>query len=163
VGRVPPFSPQPSIVEAELEAKEYWYETFRRVLVIPDGSGCYLISIDVHSLGKPSGEEAGVMEAPGVKLRYLSVPASEFKVGDVEPLSAEVVVVETGERVETVNLRLRYCGLKEAPGYSVVETLYRKAVMLIEGRDPEREPLTPPEPVERVYKARGLAKPRRRR
>ncbi|ABM80288.1 hypothetical protein [Hyperthermus butylicus] len=158
---VPPAAEQPEIVEAEMGVAEYWYETFRRVLVIPAGNGCVLLSVDVYSKldGLEGLEILEVVESGRVKVYYARYPGKPPSLDSLEPVKAELVVVEAlnpdvGHRVEAVNVRLLYCGLKGKPGYQEVWSIYRRIVVDIEGRDPEKSPLRPPELVERVYRYR---------
>ncbi|HIQ55405.1 MAG TPA: hypothetical protein EYH59_01810, partial [Pyrodictium sp.] len=44
-----PVTEQPEIVEQPLGVREYWFETFRRVVVVPENNNCFLISMDVYS------------------------------------------------------------------------------------------------------------------
>ena len=141
----------PSIEERGLGVREYWYETFRRVVVVPLAeSGCFLLSVDVYRLAEGVEEERVVGElAVGeddVRLVYLRLgeeEVSRLSLRGLKPVSGEVVAVVSsgGERVELSNVRLVYCGLDSVPGYDEVWHVYREAVLLVEGRDPEKEPL----------------------
>jgi len=162
VSPIPPPAPLPEVVEAELGVREYWYEVFRRVLVVPDGDGCYLLSIDVYSTSPPAGEERAVLSASLVKLRYMAPGLEPPRLNGVKPEYVEAVVVETPGRREIVNVRLRYCGLSDVPSHEAVAGVYREIVTAVEGRDPARLPLTAPEPVARVYASRGLLRRRGR-
>jgi len=160
---VPPASEQPPIVEAELGVREYWYETFRRVLVIPDGDGCFLLSVDVYTpLRGEEWREGGRLEAAGVVLHYLQLAGSGLALGGNVPEAAEAAVVEAGGRRELGNVRLRYCGLAAPPSYDDVYRVYRRLVTALEGRDPATSPLQAPEPSPRVYASRAPRARKRR-
>ncbi|KSW11314.1 hypothetical protein CF15_00110 [Pyrodictium occultum] len=159
---VPPAAEHPSIVEAWRGVTEYWYENFRRVLVVRAG-GCTVLSIDVYRKldGIPPGYRvAGRLQAPDapVELIYLEAPelARSLESLGLRPDRVELVVVhssgEAGDRYEAGNVRITCCS--SACGglsYSDVYRLYRRIVEAVEGRDPEEKPLRAPEPVERVY------------
>ncbi len=162
---VPPAAPQPDIVEARLRVKEYWYETFRRVLLIPSSDDrCLLLSIDVYAkLEKlpPNFRLRASFQLAGdrVRVHYLDIPVDmlgEASLGNVKPKTAELLVVEAVKdgRLEAVNVRVTYCDLNVTPSRDEVWQVYRSVVRLVEGRDPEREPLKAPEPVARVYASR---------
>ncbi len=142
----------PVIEEKELGVKEYWYETFRRVLIIPLAKkNCYLLSIDVYKRLEPGTDtglvflsELGVQGSSSVSLRYYELSEElvrKTSIRGVSPLLAEVVAVSSNEGLEISNVRLQYCGLDTAPSYEEVRGVYREVVKTIEGRDPELEPL----------------------
>ena len=157
---VPPASRQPDVVEAELGVREYWFETFRRVLVIPDSEGCYVLSVDVYSRGAVAGDVLDSEDVGPVRVSYVKLRVGDLDLGGVSPDYAEAVVLYAGDRVETVNVRLRFCGVKSFPSYEDVWRLYRRLVELVEGRDPALNPLKQPQVVEKVYAARGLLRGR---
>ena len=141
----------PVIEEKELGVKEYWYETFRRVLIIPlTKKNCYLLSIDVYKRLEP-GTDTGLVflselgvQGSSVSLRYYELSEElvrKTSIRGVSPLLAEVVAVSSNEGLEISNVRLQYCGLDTAPSYEEVRGVYREVVKTIEGRDPELEPL----------------------
>ncbi len=141
----------PVIEEKELGVREYWYETFRRVLVIPLArKSCYLLSIDVYKRLEPGSDtsliplsELGV-QGSSVSLRYYKLSedlAGKASIRGLSPLLAEVVAVSSNEGLEISNVRLQYCGLDTVPSYEEVGGVYREVVKAIEGRDPELEPL----------------------
>ena len=158
---VPPAAEQPEIVEAELGVKEYWYEVFRRVTVIPSGS-CTILSIDVYKLldAPPKDVEPIVLADGRVKAYYVPLDSSAIPPlgSGIKAGGANMLVLEAdtpvGKRVEAVNVKVEYCGLNSTPSYDEVWTVYRAVVRLVEGRDPATQPLEAPEPVERVYRAR---------
>jgi hypothetical protein len=163
---VPPAAEQPDIVEARLGVREYWYETFRRVLVVPEDGGVTL-SVDVYrkldSLPEGYAVEDSYTLARGlVRVYYLSLPKqllAGLKLRGSSPSRGWLVVVEArtryGERrLEAVNVRLVFEGLDGLPGRDEVWQVYREVVKAVEGRDPQVEPLKQPEPVERVYASR---------
>ena len=141
----------PVIEEKELGVREYWYETFRRVLVIPLAKkNCYLLSIDVYkrlernsTINLVSISELSVRSSH-VSLQYYELGedlARRASIRGVSPLLAEVVAVSSNDGLEISNVRLQYCGLDTVPSYEEVRSVYREIVKTIEGRDPELEPL----------------------
>ena len=163
---VPPVEELPSIVELDLDVREYWYEGFRRVIVVPDDDGCVVLSVDVYQRGAVGGDvgatlEVGADSAP--ILEYRRVETRGLEIQGQEPSMVEAVVLRTNERVETINVRLRYCGLASIPDYEEVGDVYKRLVEIIEGRSVDEAPLSPPAPVERVYRSRGIRSGRRRR
>ena len=141
----------PVIEEKELGIREYWYETFRRVLIIPLAKkNCYLLSIDVYKRLEP-GTGTGLVflselrvQGSSVSLRYYELSEElvrKTSIRGVSPLLAEVVAVSSNEGLEISSVRLQYCGLNTAPSYEEVRGVYREVVKAIEGRDPELEPL----------------------
>jgi hypothetical protein len=161
MGAVPPASQQPEVVEAELGVREYWFETFRRVVVIPDGEDCYVLSVDVYSRGEVAGDVLDTEEVGPVRVSYVGLDVGDLNLGGVSLEHAEAVILYAGNRVETVSVRLRFCGARSFPGYEDVWHLYRHLVRLVEGRDPALNPLKQPQVVEKVYAARGLIRRRR--
>ncbi len=158
--RVPPAPVLPEVEEAG-PARAYWFENFRRVLLIPDGS-CLVISIDLHRVldQAPDTVEWG-LGIGGVRLGYLPLRDAPSCCG-AGAAEAVAVVLSAGERLELISARLRYCGVSLGDaGRDEVWRLYRSLVEKLEGRDPEEEPLRVPEPVEAVYETR-LAAGRRR-
>ena len=72
---------QPKVVEAPLGVKEYWYDTFYRVVVIPEAAtGCYLLSMDLYVPGwRGSGERLEVTYAGRrVALAYQRLEGLEY-------------------------------------------------------------------------------------
>ena len=141
----------PVIEEKELGVREYWYETFRRVLVIPlVKKNCYLLSIDVYKRLEP-GNTTNLVPINELSVQGSHVSLQYYKLGEdlarkasirgVQPFLAEVVAVSSSEGLEISNVRLQYCGLDTAPSYEEVRSVYREVVKRIEGRDPELEPL----------------------
>ena len=158
---VPPAAKQPEIVEAELGVREYWYEVFRRVVVVPYGD-CILLSLDVYKLldSLPEGSTETIVLADGrVKVHYVKLDVTRLPaLNGVKPEDGHMLIVESqtlrGKRVEVVNVKLRYRGIKHVPSYDDVWRVYRAVVMLVEGRDPSKEPLRAPEPIAKVYESR---------
>ena len=134
---------QAEIVEAPLGVTEYWYELFRRVVIAPTGSDCFLLSIDVYRPDWPYGEPDETLELDGTVLLYKRI--NELP-GNIAVLARDVIIVglrvqgEDGIVEETISVRLVVCGGK--PSYEKVWGIYRTVVMMIEGRDPEKKPLT---------------------
>jgi hypothetical protein len=160
---IPPAAKQPEIVEGRLGVREYWFETFRRVLVIPEDNAITL-SIDVYKKlnGLPEGYKVVntfTLAQGRVRVYFLLFPEgilSKISLGDVKPSQHHLLVVEAqtrhGEkRLEAVNVRLTFTGVRNVPSREDVWRLYRSVVKVVEGRDPETEPLKPPELVRRVY------------
>jgi len=134
-------SPMPTIEEKELGVKEYWYETFRRVVVVEDKQGCFLLSMDIYRkleglpTGLPVKDELKVPDTV-TRLVYMELPGDWVKdlaLRGKEPIRAEIVGVvnEEDSRVELVNLRLLYCGLNTPPSYEEVEKLYKVVTRII--------------------------------
>lgn len=150
------------VVEAPLNVREYWFEGFRRVVVVPDKNDCMLFSVDVHkvysSLDEIDFNIASKIEDNGVCIIYYTIPvetAPRFQNKKAE--WAELVVVKaTDKRVEASDVRLYYCDINGFPNKDEVYELYRAIVKLIEKRDPDENPLKAPEIVRRIYKSRGI-------
>ena len=151
MARLPPPPQLPELVEAELGVTEYWLDGgFRRALLIPDEGDCWLLSLDLYA--KPESVR-------GELLARLAAPTAAGTVEELVSLEeleglgrVELVYLKAGGRLELVEARLRTCRGK--PSLERVREIYRRLVLLLEDRDPEVEPLQPPEPVERVYRAR---------
>jgi hypothetical protein len=157
-GEKAPLPALPDIEEKDLGVKEYWYETFRRVLIVPIKEGnCYMLSIDVYKRlehqeavvflesdasrhNALSGDEVSLIYKP---LREESL--SRFVLNGVKPAKGELVAVVSkdngNKRVEISDVRLIYCGLKGVPSYEDMRNVYNEVVRAIEGRDPLKEPL----------------------
>ena len=151
---------QPNIVELDMGVKEYWYETFRRVLVIPTSSDCYFLSIDVYSetstLAMPQIHRLSIgTNMPSII--YVEYPSPPTLRG-LKPKMAELVIVSSEQQGRTiyqiVNARLMYCEIKEYPSYEEVGELYNEVIKAIENRDPKESPLKTPPLVEEAYRAR---------
>ncbi len=124
---LPPARPQPDIVEAPLGVREYWFNTFYRVVVIPAGEGCYLLSMDVYVPSyQPTGRHLSTLRVEGepVCIEYYELPDPPKPVrGRVE--AAELVVLAYDGGRELVNIRMKVCGLREPPSREDVAELYR--------------------------------------
>ncbi|HIQ24122.1 MAG TPA: hypothetical protein EYH50_03645 [Pyrodictium delaneyi] len=161
---VPPAAEQPKIVEAWKGVTEYWYEEFRRAIVIRDANGCIVISLDVYSRLNalpPEYRVEGRLEADSsVEVLYVNASAIAEKIQGVKPEKIELTIIRTvvdkEERYEVSDVRITCCKCRNL-SYDDVYRVYRSVVEVIEQRDPETSPLTPPQPVEKVYRAR-LAK-----
>lgn len=158
----PRVSEEPTIIEAPLGTREYWFEHFRRVVAILDTSDCLLVSIDVHKVYN-SPDDIGfsmsaIIEDGTIGVIYYTIPVETIpELNGVRAEKAELVVVKTATgRLEASDVRIYYCGIRVFPGYQDVYGVYRRVVEMIEGRDPEKNPLKPPELVRRVYESRGL-------
>ncbi len=158
----PPAPILPEVEEAG-PARAYWFENFRRVLLVPDGD-CLVVSMDVHRVLDSVPD--GTMWGPAigdVRLGYLPLRDAPSCCG-ARAAKAEAVILSTGNRLELISTRLRYCGVGLGDAdRDEVWRLYREVVRSLEGRDPEEEPLRVPEPVETVYEARlsgGRRRPR---
>lgn len=163
---VPGVEELPSIVELDLGVREYWYEGFRRVIVVPDSDGCVLLSVDVYRRGAVGGDAGAALDTGangGLALEYRQVEMDGLEIRGQEPSMVEAVVLRVNGRVETINVRLRYCGLPSVPNYEEVAGVYKRLVSVIEERSVDEAPLSPPAPVERVYRSRGIRSGRRRR
>ncbi len=128
-----PVRPQPEIVEAELGVREYWYNTFYRVVVIPLSNGCYLLSMDVY-VENPDieGEEDSSLQIPNTPARlvYYRLEPDKALASLALPGQArieealELVVLEHDEGRELISARLRLCGLTGYPDYNLVKKIY---------------------------------------
>ncbi|NOZ88650.1 MAG: hypothetical protein GXO15_01850 [Crenarchaeota archaeon] len=162
--RLPPPPALPELVEGEYGVTEHWLDGgFRRVLVVEDESGKRsIVVVDLFSEQPNLKGESGELHAAtaaGVKLLYESIPARlldkiEKTLG--VRVEGELVLLEAGSTRQLVSARLRVEGPK--PGRDAVEKIYRLLVSELEGRDPAASPLETPEPVERVYRSRGLTR-----
>lgn len=158
---VPPAAEQPKIVEAWKGVTEYWYEKFRRALVIRDTNGCIVVSLDVYSqLGAlpPEYQVKDRLETGSpVEVLYVDASAIAERIHGVKPEKIELTVIHTvadgKERYEVSDVRITCCNCGN-PSYDDVYQIYRSVVELIEQRDPEVSPLTPPQLVEKVYRTR---------
>ena len=122
--------PQPATVEAPLGVREYWYDTFYRVVVVPVPGGCVLLSADVYSKRGPEGpstEAIGFGEPP-VSLHYHRLSPEELglSVGWGRIEWVELVTLDYGSGRELVNARLLVCGVNGYPSYEDVEAVYRQ-------------------------------------
>ena len=153
---------EPDVVEAPLNVREYWFEEFRRVIVVPDNNGCMLFSIDVHrmysSLDEIGFNVVSKVEDNDIHIVYYTIPIEIApRLQDRKAEWAELVVVKAADRhIEASDVRLYYCGISEFPDRDSVYEVYRAVVKLIEGRDPDENPLKAPEIIRRVYESRGL-------
>ncbi len=154
---IPPASKQPEAVEAELGVREYWFETHRRLIIIPDGDEA-VVSIDVYAeVPCPPGEP--VLEAGGARLHYVPLEGIKAPPG-LEVRESLLTILETLEGCEAVNVRLRAAAGKISREQALA--LYRSAVLVVERRDPFESPLPSPPLVARVYEARTARRRRRR-
>ncbi len=128
----------PEVVEAPLGVTEYWFETFRRVLVIRMGDGCTLLEADLYRRGW-SWEADRVLELDGVTLLYHRIDAGRFGAR-----WGELVGLRVGGREALIGCRLLFCG--EEVDREKAWRVYRLVVKAFEGRDPGAEPLRAPPP-----------------
>jgi len=151
--RIPPAPSLPEVEEAG-PARAYWFEGFRRVLLVPDNE-CIVFSIDVYRVMNPAPE--GVEWGPrigGVKLGYVPLREAPSCCG-AYAADAVAVMLSTSERTELISARLRFCGISlHDVSQDEVWRLYRGLVERLEGRAPAVNPLRVPEPVETVYASR---------
>ena len=139
-----PVAEQPEIVEQPLGVREYWFETFRRVVVVPENNNCYLISMDVYSRQWEFDVEESLELNNSRLLYYHPKPESVF--ADIKGVKwCEIVGLETTTPKpfkEVISFRIWFCGAK--PSRELVWKLYRRVVAFIEGRDPAKQPLKHP-------------------
>ncbi|BEP18642.1 hypothetical protein PYJP_19940 [Pyrofollis japonicus] len=157
-GEKAPLPALPDIEEKDLGVKEYWYETFRRVLILPlKEKDCYMLSIDVYKrlerqeasmFLESETSEHNVLSSNEIFLIYKPLheeSLSRLVLNGVKPAKGELVAVATknngDKRVEISDVRLIYCGLKGVPSYEDVRSIYNEVVRVIESRDPLKEPL----------------------
>jgi len=140
-----------NVVEAPLGVREYWYESFRRVVLVPEPPDCVLISIDVYrkysSMNDVGFEPASSLEVNGIGVSYYRIPGDMLpSLEGLKPQWGELVVVDAGDRVEASDVRLYYCGVKDAEALTAdnIYKVYRDIVRLIEGRDVDKNPLSVP-------------------
>jgi len=135
-----PIARQEEIVEQPLGVKEYWFETFRRVIVVPEDDNCFLISVDVYNRQWRFEVEESLELGISRLLYYRPKPNIIFEgVRGIE--WCEIVGLETipeGRR-EVISFRIRLCGVNLSR--DLVWELYRRVVTYIEGRDPAKHPL----------------------
>ena len=138
-----PVAEQPEIVEQPLGVKEYWFETFRRVIVVPEDNNCFLISMDVYDRQWKFEVEESLELGISRLLYYRPKPESVF--ADIQGIEwCEIVGLETTSNrcKEVISFRIRLCGVN--PSRELVWELYRRVVAYIEGRDPAKQPLKYP-------------------
>lgn len=141
----------PLIEDKELGVREYWYETFRRVIIVPlREDNCYLLSIDIYKEldNVPSGmvKDSLAIDKSDVEIMYVDLGKEirdRLELQGIKPRNIELVIVVSrdSKRFEASDVRLQYCGLSGVPSYDEVERIYEEIVKLIEKRDPSREPL----------------------
>ncbi len=151
---------QPVIVDAWDGVREYWFEDFRRMLVIVDGEEV-LVVVDLYRepyQGRAAAGSLTVETANGTSVSYIDVTEELRSLLGENVISGEVVVLDTNGRRELVGARLRlpYHAIGLVDSYGNAWNTYVAIVRAFEGRDPEKKPLRPPEPVHRVYRIRGL-------
>jgi len=159
--KVPPAAEQPEIVEAWRDVKEYWYETFRRVLLIRDANGCIVLSFDVYSKLDRVPQEYKIVSRLGtgapVEIIYADASNLVDGIDYLKPDKVEIVIIhshgEVGERYEISDVRIVCCSCRDL-SYEEVYNIYRVIVERIEQRSLESSVLEPPKPVERVYSTR---------
>ncbi len=149
----------PEIVDTELGTREYWFEEYRRVVVARASSNCFFVSIDLYAArDKCSGEAGIVLEDNGTELIYSNLDPSSYGLDGVEPSAAWLVYLSTRAGCEVIGFQAVYC-TREPPGRESLWSLYRRLVVMVEGRDPEREPLKPREaPLEMLLARIGLGR-----
>ncbi|BES82636.1 hypothetical protein PABY_22030 [Pyrodictium abyssi] len=158
---MPPAAEQSKIVEAWKGVTEYWYEEFRRALVIRDTNGCIVISLDVYSRLDALPPEYRVKDrletGSPVEVLYVDASAVAERIHGVKPEKIELTVIHTvaggEERYEVSDVRITCCNCRNL-AYDDIYRVYRSVVELIEQRNPEVSPLTSPQPVEKVYRTR---------
>ncbi|NPA05056.1 MAG: hypothetical protein GXO09_03055 [Crenarchaeota archaeon] len=139
-----PLRELPEVVEAPLGVTEYWFETFRRVIVVRMGDGCVLLEADLYRDGWGWSVDR-VMELDGVRLVYHRLEEPGRFLG---ARWGELVGLEAGGRRCLIAARLLFCGVDV--GREEAWRAYRMLVEAFEGRDPESEPLRVPPPEELV-------------
>ncbi len=142
--------------------REYWYETFRRVLVIPTSDNCYFLSIDVYKETRALATKqihrlsVDTTDTP-LAIIYAEYPSPPI-LQESKPEIAELVAIRIGQGDNTmyqiVNVRLMYCGIKNYPSYEEIGELYNEVIRVVEDRDPRESQLEPPLPIKEAYKAR---------
>ena len=139
-----PIAEQEEVVEQPLGVKEYWFETFRRVVVVPENNNCFLISMDVYS-GQWSFKVDESLELGISRLLYHRPnPETIFKgIRGVEWCEIVGLEITSNKHREVISFRIRLCGVD--PSREFVWELYRRVVAYIEGRDPAKQPLKCPE------------------
>ncbi len=162
--RLPPPPRLPDLVEGEYGVTEHWLDGgFRRVLVVEDEPGKRsILVIDLFSEQpklKGGSSVLHALTAAGVRMLYENIPDALLeRVRGIlgRRVEGELVLLESGSTRQLVSARLRVEGPK--PGRDEVEKIYNLLVAELEGRDPRESPLKAPEPVERVYRSRGLTR-----
>lgn len=139
-----PVAEQEEVVEQPLGVREYWFETFRRVVVVPEDNNCFLISMDVYSRQWSFKVDESLELGISRLLYYRPNPEAIFK--DIRGVEwCEIVGLEIvpSKRREIISFRVRLCGVNLSREF--VWELYRRVVSYVEGRDPAKQPLKMPE------------------
>jgi len=150
----------PKIVDQELGVREYWFEGFRRAItVFYQNENCIFVSVDLYrEISQEDSEQAvAKISIDSVEMILSSMSEdrkSKLRLLGIEPKNALLVLLRSPAGVEVIGSYLTYCDIHREPSYNELWELYRQLVMLIENRDPEIEPLTPPTLPYDVIKAR---------
>lgn len=153
----------PVIEEKELGVKEYWYEGFRRVLLIPSGN-CIVIIIDLYKPGWSINRIDDVMQVNRLSIVFSTMNEHEIELEGKKPTKLELVGVKVDNSIETIAANMIFCGIERQPSYEDLWVLYRKIVSMVEGRDPEKQPLKPEyAPLHALEARTGRRRPKRLR
>ena len=152
---------QPVIADVWDGVREYWFEEFRRMLVVNDGDEV-LVVIDLYRgnyhVDSDGAQRLVAETASDIGISYVDVTRELRDLLDADVLSGELVVLSAADRRELIGIRLRLPphAKRLVDSYDSAWSTYAAIVRAFEGRDPEKAPLQPPEPVYRVYRLRGL-------
>ena len=115
-----------------MEVREYWFETFRRVLVVKLSNETF-ISIDVYNDSWKYNIDSE-LEIDNVKLMYHNINPANLGLDPKQDL-IELTGVDVGSKREVVNVRVRIKSREVDDDF--IKKLYIKVVKLVENRDVE--------------------------
>jgi len=113
-----------------MKVREYWFETFRRVLVVKLFDETF-ISIDVYKDSWNYNIDSE-LEIDNVKLIYHNINSADLGLDPRQDL-VELVGVDVGDKREVVNVRVRI--KSRGVDDDFIKKLYIKVVKLVENRE----------------------------